>query len=66
MITTPQALVTPIAAVAPDSFAVPKLTPDRDKYGSLCSALAALTLPDGITVTCNGDEPLSVATDSTP
>jgi hypothetical protein len=61
MITSPQALLSPIAVVPPDGSGVPKLTPNTDKYESLCSSLEALTLPDGVTVTCNGDEPLTVS-----
>lgn len=60
MITSPQALLSPIAVVPPDGSSVPKLTPNTDKYASLCSSLEALTLPDGVTVTCNGEEPLTV------
>ena len=66
MITSPQALTTPIAIVAPDASAVPKLTPNTDKYESLCSNLQALTLPDGLAVTCNGDDPLTVAVAAAP
>lgn len=61
MITSPQALTTPVAVVPPDSSEVPKLTPNTDKYDALCDDLATLTLPDGLTVTCNGDEPLTVS-----
>ncbi|HYQ18165.1 MAG TPA: hypothetical protein VEQ58_20465, partial [Polyangiaceae bacterium] len=60
LITAPQALITPIAVVPADSSTVPKLTPGSDTYSPVCDSLAALTLPDGITVTCNDDEPLSV------
>jgi hypothetical protein len=61
LITSPQALTTPLSVVAPDGDVVPKLTPNTDQYASLCSALEALTLPDGLAVTCNADEPLTVS-----
>ena len=61
MITSPQALTTPVAVVPPDASEVPKLTPNTDKYDALCEDLATPTLPDGLTVTCNGDEPLTVS-----
>jgi hypothetical protein len=61
MITSPQALMTPLAVVAPDGDLVPTLTPNTDKYESLCSNLEGLTLPDGLVITCNGDEPLTVS-----
>ena len=61
MVTAPQGLLTPIAVVPPDSSEIPKLTPVAESYEYKCDALAALTLPDGLTVTCNGDAPLSVS-----
>jgi hypothetical protein len=61
MVAAPQALMSPVGVVAPDATEVPKLTPSSDTYEPVCEKLAALTLPDGISVTCNGDEPLSVA-----
>lgn len=61
MATAPQGLMSPIAIVPPDSSVVPKLTPVADSYEYRCDALAALTLADGLTVTCNGDAPLSVS-----
>jgi len=61
MVTAPQGLITPIAVVPADTTVVPKLTPVADSYEYKCDALAALSLPDGLTVTCNGDAPLSVS-----
>jgi hypothetical protein len=61
MATAPQGLISPITVVPPDSWLVPKLTPVADSYEYKCDALAALTLPDGLSVTCNGDAPLSVS-----
>lgn len=61
MITSPQALMTPVAIVPADGSIVPKLTPNTDKYESLCSKLADVTLPDGLIVNCNGDQPLTVS-----
>jgi hypothetical protein len=57
-VSTPQALTTGI--VPPDSFDVPVLTPVSAKYDALCAQLSALSLPDGLAVTCNGDDPLTV------
>lgn len=60
MVTAPQAVMTPVAVVPPDASAVPKLTLNTDTYSAFCDGLSALTLPDGLTVSCNGDEPLTV------
>ena len=64
MVASPQALVTGIAP--PDASVVPKLTPKAARYGTLCSSLEELTLPDGLSVSCNGDEPLTVNVVSKP
>jgi hypothetical protein len=60
MVTAPQAVMTPVALVPPDATAVPKLTLNTDTYAAFCEGLSALVLPDGLTVSCNGDEPLTV------
>jgi hypothetical protein len=60
MIASPQALTMGIAP--PDSSEVPRLTPKAARYEALCTELAATQLP-GLDVTCNGDEPLTVAAD---
>lgn len=64
MIASPQALTSGIAP--PDSTDVPKLTPPAAQYDALCTSLEALALPDGLTVTCNGAEPLTVTRASAP
>ena len=64
MIASPQALMLGIAP--PDSNAVPKLTPKPARYDALCTPLEAMTLPDGLTITCNGEEPLTVNAVSSP
>jgi hypothetical protein len=46
--------------VPPDAHVVPKLTLNTDTYSAFCDGLAGLTLPDGLMVSCNGDEPLTV------
>jgi hypothetical protein len=63
-IASPQALSTGIAP--PDASEVPRFTPKVAKYEAFCSSLAATTLPDGLTVTCNADEPLTVDVASAP
>jgi hypothetical protein len=64
MIASPQALT--IGVAPPDGTDIPKLTPKPARYDALCAPLEAMTLPDGLTVTCNGDEPLTVNQPSTP
>jgi hypothetical protein len=64
MIGSPQALTSGIAP--PDSTVVPKLTPKTALYGALCAPLESMTLPDGLSVTCNGDEPLTINAASEP
>ena len=61
MVTAPQGLIAPVTVVPPDASVVPKLTPVADSYEYKCDALAALSLPDGLSVTCNADAPLSVS-----
>ncbi len=63
-VSSPQALTTGI--VPPDGFEVPVLTPPNAKYDTFCAQLSALSLPDGITVTCNGDGPLTVEVAAPP
>jgi hypothetical protein len=63
-IASPQALASGIAP--PDATEVPKFTPKVARYEALCSSLAATTLPDGLTVTCSADEPLTVDVASVP
>jgi hypothetical protein len=60
MVTAPQATMTPVAVVPPDASTVPKLTLNTDTYSAFCDGLSGLTLPDGLAVSCNGDEPLTV------
>jgi hypothetical protein len=60
MVAAPQSLMTLVAVVPPDTTEVPKLTPGGVRYGNLCTKLEDLTLPDGITVTCNDDDSLTV------
>jgi hypothetical protein len=64
MATAPQALMSLVAVVPPDVSEVPKLTLNSASYPSLCTTLSALTLPDGLAVTCNDDEPLTVTPSS--
>ena len=58
LVASPQALLNGIAP--PDSSVVPVLTPATARYGALCEGLTALPLPDGLSVVCAGDEPLTV------
>jgi hypothetical protein len=60
MATAPQALMSLVAVTPPDVSEVPKLTLNGATYPNLCTSLAGLTLTDGLAVTCNGDEPLTV------
>jgi hypothetical protein len=60
MVVAPQAMMTPVAVVPPDAHVVPMLTLNTDTYSAFCDGLSGLTLPDGLTVSCNGDEPLTV------
>jgi hypothetical protein len=64
MATAPQALMSLVAVVPPDVSEVPKLTLNSARYTNLCTSLSALTLPDGLAVTCNDDEPLTVTPSS--
>ncbi len=64
LVSSPQALTTGI--VPPDGFEVPVLTPVSAKYSTLCSQLSSASLPDGITVTCSGDGPLTVEVQAPP
>jgi hypothetical protein len=64
MATAPQALMSLVAVVPPDVSEVPKLTLNSASYPTLCTTLSALTLPDGLAVTCNDDEPLTVTLSS--
>jgi hypothetical protein len=58
LVASPQTLLNGIAP--PDSSEVPVLTPATARYGALCEGLTALPLPDGLSVVCAGDEPLTV------
>jgi len=61
----PQSLMSPVAVVPADASFVPHLTTQGSTYANLCKTLATRTLPDDLTITCNGDEPITVAV-STP
>ncbi|MDF3064786.1 MAG: hypothetical protein K0R38_387 [Polyangiaceae bacterium] len=60
MVTAPQNLMSLVAVVAPDATEVPKLTPAGSTYERSCLVLSEATLPDGLKVTCNGNEPITV------
>jgi hypothetical protein len=42
--------------VPKDASTVPALATKVAGYGTMCAAIAAATLPDGLTVTCTGDK----------
>jgi hypothetical protein len=60
MVTAPQNLMSLVAVVPPDATEVPKLTPAGSTYERSCLVLSEATLPDGLKVTCNGNEPITV------